>query len=55
MYAFQYTKYASISLLTELYEDAGPRLHRKWLIWEDFKAQPVTTRPYRRSKRANPN
>lgn len=45
MYALQYTKYASISLLTKLYEDAAkPRLRRKWLIWKDFKAQPVTTR-----------
>ena len=51
MYALQYSKYASISLLTKLYEDpASPRLLRKWLIWEDFKAQPVTTRPYRRRK-----
>jgi hypothetical protein len=50
MYALQYAKYASIALLTKLYEDpASPRLLRKWLIWEDFKAQPVTTRPYRRS------
>jgi hypothetical protein len=49
MYALQYAKYASIELLTKLYEDpASPRLHRKWLIWEDFRAQPVTTRPYRR-------
>jgi hypothetical protein len=51
MYALQYAKYASISLLGKLYEDASrPRLLRKWLIWEDFKAQPVTTRPYRRRK-----
>jgi hypothetical protein len=51
MYALQYSKYASICLLTKVYEDpASPRLHRKWLIWEDFKAQPVTTRPYRRSE-----
>jgi len=51
MYALQYAKYASICLLTKLYEDSSsPRLHRKWLIWEDFKAQPVTTRPYRRRK-----
>ena len=51
MYALQYTKYASIALLTTLYEDAAkPRLRRKWLIWEAFKAQPVTTRPYRRRK-----
>jgi hypothetical protein len=51
MYALQYGKYASISLLTKLYEDAAsPRLLRKWLIWQDFKAQPVTTRPYRRRK-----
>lgn len=51
MYALQYGKYASISLLTRLYEDpASPRLLRKWLIWQDFKAQPVTTRPYRRRK-----
>jgi hypothetical protein len=51
MYALQYAKYASISLLTRLYENAAsPRLLRKWLIWEDFKAQPVTTRPYRRRK-----
>lgn len=51
MYALQYAKYASISLLTKLYEDsAKPRLRRKWLIWEDFKAQPVTTRPYRRKQ-----
>ena len=51
MYALQYTKYASISLLTKLYEDpASPRLLRKWLIWEDFKAKPVTTRPYFRRK-----
>jgi hypothetical protein len=53
MYALQYAKYASISLLTTLYEDAAkPRLLRKWRIWEEFKAQPVTTRPYRR-KRTN--
>jgi hypothetical protein len=52
MYALQYTKYASISLLAKLYEDpASPRLLRKWLIWENFKAQPVTTRAYRRKKR----
>ncbi|HWL87524.1 MAG TPA: hypothetical protein VNO21_17085 [Polyangiaceae bacterium] len=51
MFALQYGKYASISLLTKLYEDpASPRLARKWLIWQDFKAQPVTTRPYRRTK-----
>lgn len=50
MYALQYTKYASITLLSKLYEDPlSPRLLRKWLIWEDFKAQPVTTRPYRRA------
>ena len=49
MYALQYSKYASISLLTKLYEDdSSPRLLRKWLIWKDFQAQPVTTRPYRR-------
>jgi len=55
MYALQYTKYASISLLTKLYEDpASPRLLRKWLIWENFKSQPVTTRPYRR-KNTKPN
>jgi hypothetical protein len=55
MYALQFAKYASISLLTKLYEDpASPRLLRKWLIWEDFKAQSVTTRPYRRRK-AKPN
>lgn len=55
MYALQYAKYASISLLTKLYENpANPRLLRKWLIWEDFKAQPVTTRPYRR-KTTKPN
>jgi len=54
MYALQYTKYASISLLTKLYENAeSPRLRRKWLIWEDFKAQPVTTRTYR--KRPKPH
>jgi hypothetical protein len=52
MYALQYTKYASITLLTKLYEEpASPRLLRKWLIWENFKAQPVTTRPYRRKSR----
>jgi hypothetical protein len=51
MYALQYAKYASITLLTRLYEDPGkPRLQRKWQIWEEFKAQPVTTRPYRRKK-----
>lgn len=55
MYALQYTKYASISLLTKLYEDPGsPRLLRKWLIWEEFRAQPVTTRPYRRGS-SKPN
>jgi hypothetical protein len=55
MYALQYAKYASISLLAKLYEDpASPRLLRKWLIWEGFKAQPVTTRPYRR-KNVNQN
>jgi hypothetical protein len=54
MYALQYAKYASVSLLTKLYEDvASPRLLRKWLIWEDFKAQPVTTRPYRRRAQLN--
>ena len=51
MYELKYGKYASITLLTKLYEDpSSPRLRRKWLIWEDFKAQPVTTRPYRRRK-----
>lgn len=55
MFALQYTKYASITLLTKLYEEAAsPRLLRKWLIWESFKAQPVTTRPYRR-KSMKPN
>jgi hypothetical protein len=49
MYALQYTKYASITLLSKLYEDPlSPRLLRKWLIWENFKLQPVTTRPYHR-------
>jgi hypothetical protein len=49
MYRLKYGKYASITLLTKLYDDpTSPRLLRKWLIWEDFKAQPVTTRPYRR-------
>jgi len=49
LYVLRYGKYASITLLTKLYEDpTSPRLLRKWLIWEDFKAHPVTTRPYRR-------
>jgi hypothetical protein len=49
LYVLKYGKYASITLLTKLYEDpSSPRLVRKWMIWEDFKAQPVTTRPYRR-------
>lgn len=49
LYVLKYGKYASITLLTKLYEDpTSPRLVRKWTIWEDFKAQPVTTRPYRR-------
>ena len=49
MFALQYSKYASITLLSRLYENpASPRLRRKWLIWQDFKSQPVTTRPYRR-------
>jgi hypothetical protein len=48
LYVLKYGKYASIALLTKLYEDpTSPRLLRKWLIWEDFKMQPVTTRPYR--------
>jgi hypothetical protein len=47
-YKLAYGKYASIALLTKVYEDpTSPRLLRKWLIWEDFKMQPVTTRPYR--------
>ena len=55
MYRLKYGKYASIALLTKLYEDpTSPRLLRKWLIWEDFKAQPITTRPYRR-KSVKPN
>ena len=53
MYRLKYGKYASITLLTKLYENpASPRLMRKWMIWEDFKAQPVTTRPYRRRNSA---
>ena len=49
LYVLKYGKYASITLLTKLYEDpTSPRLMRKWMIWEAFKAQPVTTRPYRR-------
>jgi hypothetical protein len=49
LYALKYGRYASIALLTKLYEDpTSPRLMRKWMIWEDFKVQPVTTRPYRR-------
>lgn len=49
MFALQYGKYASITLLARLYQDpSSPRLLRKWLIWEDFRAQPVMTRPYRR-------
>jgi hypothetical protein len=48
LHALAYGKYASIALLTKLYEDpTSPRLRRKWLIWEDFKMRPVTTRPYR--------
>lgn len=55
MYRLKYGKYASIALLTKLYEDpTSPRLLRKWAIWEDFKAQPITTRPYRR-KSVKPN
>ena len=51
MYALQYAKYASITLLTKLYEDpASPRLRRKWLIWQDFRTKPVMTRPYRGRK-----
>jgi hypothetical protein len=53
LYVLKYGKYASITLLTKLYEDpTSPRLERKWKIWEDFKAQPVTTRPYRMSNRS---
>jgi hypothetical protein len=53
LYSLRYAKYASIALLTKLYEDpTSPRLIRKWLIWEDFKAKPVTTRPYRRQNGA---
>ena len=49
MYVLQYSKYASIKLLTRLYVDpASPRLRRKWAKWEDSKAAPTTTRPYRR-------
>ena len=49
LYVLKFGKYESIALLTKLYEDpTSPRLARKWVIWEDFKAQPVTTRPYRR-------
>jgi len=48
LFALQYAKRASIALLSRLYEDpTSPRLLRKWLIWEDFRVQPVTTRPYR--------
>jgi hypothetical protein len=51
MFALQYAKHASTSLLARLYEDpASPKLLRKWLIWEDFRSQPVTTRPYNRRK-----
>lgn len=50
MFELRYAKYASITLLTNLYDTSGtPRVARKWLIWEDFRAQPVTTRPYRRN------
>lgn len=48
-YVLKYGNYASMTLLSKLYEErTSPRLIRKWLIWEDFNAQPVTTRPYRR-------
>lgn len=51
LFELRYAKHASISLLTQLYEDPGsPRLVRKWNIWEDFKEQPVVTRPYRRHR-----
>jgi hypothetical protein len=51
MFALQYAKYASTLLLGKLYEDPdSPRLRRKWLIWEDFRSRPVTTRPYIRRK-----
>ena len=49
LFVLQYAKYASIALLTRLYEDPNtPRLRRKWLIWEDYRSRPVKTRPYRR-------
>jgi hypothetical protein len=48
LFVLQYAKYASIALLAKLYQDPqSPRLLRKWLIWEDFRSRPVTTRPYR--------
>jgi hypothetical protein len=51
LFALQYSKRASTTLLARLYEDPeSPRLLRHWLIWEEFKAQPVTTRPYQRRK-----
>jgi hypothetical protein len=51
LFALQYAKHASTVLLTKLYEDPmSPRLLRKWLIWEDFRSQPITTRPYQRRK-----
>ena len=53
LFELRYAKYASITLLNQLYEDpASPRLLRKWSIWEAFKKQPVTTRPYRRHRPA---
>jgi len=51
LFALQYAKHASTVLLAALYQDPeSPRLLRKWLIWEDFRSQPVTTRPYNRRK-----
>jgi len=51
LFALQYAKHASTVLLAGLYQDPeSPRLLRKWLIWEDFRSQPVTTRPYNRRK-----
>lgn len=40
LYRLKYAKVASINLLTRLYEDsAAPRLERKWLVWEGYRAR----------------
>lgn len=49
MYLLRYSKHESMRLLSELYRDpSAPRLHRKWIKWNDFLTKRRPTRIWSR-------